>query len=393
MKINFKINCNELYFTKYKKKLEKAHIALHNEEEPILNWVTAPISSNVLLDRLNATNYKKLKYDTLIIVGSGGSINPSRALLSTLEPKVNVVYLSDFSNLSDTLHSITGRPLFHIMSQSGNTLETNFALSQIVDYLKAQKLKLNEHIFISTSNMQGSLYQFARDNNIQNVVTPNVVGRLSALSCHLINVILAKLDIKAFVSGAKDAYFELYKSIDNPCYRFAVSRLYNENIRRKHIEIVSTSSHSLDAFQDWYCQLFSESEGKNNKGAIPMKIKYPEHLHSYEQFFQQGKRLFFETMFVVKNEDDKKFTSDNSLLKNMHGKTYDEINTLLVSSVATAHNKAKIPCNIIEIESLDEYTFGYLFYFFHKACVMACMLQDINPYTQSGVDNYKKLLM
>ena len=369
MSILFNIPKTRL-FNLYKKKIERYHIYLHNEEAPVLNWVNNPLESNKVLDRLKATNYKKFKYDTLVIVGSGGSINASKAVLSAIKSKKKIVFISNgYIKLDETLNSLNGAtPLFHIMSQSGNTLDTILALKQIYTYLIKHKFKPQEHLFISTSSMSGDLYKFAIANNLPYIITPNCVGRYSALSSHIINMILAGLDYKSYILGAKDAYFDSYKTIDNPCYRYAINRIYQQNIKNKSVEIISTTNDKLDAFQDWYCQLFAESEGKENKGALPIKIIYPEHLHSYEQFFQQGRQIFFETMLSTATEE------------------------ALSSCVVQAHKKVKISTSTINIDKLDEYTFGYLFYFFHKACAMNCMLLGVDPYTQPGVENYKKLI-
>lgn len=43
----------------------------------------------------------------------------------------------------------------------------------------------------------------------------------------------------------------------------------------------------------------------------------------------------------------------------------------------------------IEIPELTEYSFGYLVYFFEKACAMSAYLLEVNPFDQPGVELYK----
>ena len=57
----------------------------------------------------------------------------------------------------------------------------------------------------------------------------------------------------------------------------------------------------------------------------------------------------------------------------------------------SAHSEVgKVPNIIIELQGDDEFSFGYMIYFFFKACAMSCYLLDINPFNQPGVEVYKK---
>ena len=38
---------------------------------------------------------------------------------------------------------------------------------------------------------------------------------------------------------------------------------------------------------------------------------------------------------------------------------------------------------------MNEYTFGYLAYFFEKACAISGYLLGVNPFDQPGVEKYK----
>ena len=39
---------------------------------------------------------------------------------------------------------------------------------------------------------------------------------------------------------------------------------------------------------------------------------------------------------------------------------------------------------------MSEYEFGYLVYFFEKACAMSGYILGVNPFNQPGVESYKK---
>ena len=46
-------------------------------------------------------------------------------------------------------------------------------------------------------------------------------------------------------------------------------------------------------------QLFGESEGKDNKGILPMGVDNTTDLHSMGQYIQQGRRCLFETVVSI----------------------------------------------------------------------------------------------
>ena len=55
-----------------------------------------------------------------------------------------------------------------------------------------------------------------------------------------------------------------------------------------------------------------------------------------------------------------------------------------------AHTDGGVPNIILEFDRYDEYNFGYLVYFFEKACALSGYLLGINPFDQPGVEAYKK---
>jgi glucose-6-phosphate isomerase len=45
---------------------------------------------------------------------------------------------------------------------------------------------------------------------------------------------------------------------------------------------------------------------------------------------------------------------------------------------------------VLELEKMDAWHLGYLFYFFERACGMSAYLNEVNPFNQPGVEIYKK---
>lgn len=179
----------------------------------------------------------------------------------------------------------------------------------------------------------------------------------------------------------------------NPAYQYAAVRniLYTKG---KTIEMLVNYEPHLQYFSEWWKQLFGESEGKDQSGIFPTSANFTTDLHSLGQYIQEGRRDLFETVLHVQHpkhditveEDEQNIDGLNYL----SGKTIHEINTKAYEGTILAHTDGGVPNLVVEISRLDAYTFGYLVYFFEKACAMSGYLLGVNPFDQPGVEAYKK---
>ena len=58
-----------------------------------------------------------------------------------------------------------------------------------------------------------------------------------------------------------------------------------------------------------------------------------------------------------------------------------------------AHKDGLVPNILLEIPELDAYTFGYLVYFFEKACAMSAYMIGVNPFNRPGVETIRKICL
>ena len=145
---------------------------------------------------------------------------------------------------------------------------------------------------------------------------------------------------------------------------------------------------------EWYKQLFGESEGKDQKGLFPASVIFSTDLHSMGQFIQDGARNLFETVVEIQKpvrdwvieEDAENFDGLNFLA----GKSMSQVNEKAFQGTILAHNEGGVPNLILQIPQANEYEFGYMVYFFEKACAISGYLLGINPFNQPGVEAYKK---
>jgi len=272
------------------------------------------------------------------------------------------------------------RTAINIISKSGTTLEPAMAFEPLFAAMskKLPPAELSKHIICTTDKAKGTLKQFANKHSLKTFVVPDDVGgRYSVLSpVGLLPIAAAGVDITALLEGAATAaktYSE--PNIDkNDCYKYAAARLALAK-KKYALDLFCMTNPNATKFGNWLCQLFAESEGKDNKGIFPSVAVYPRDLHSIGQFIQDGSKILFET-FVHFSLDD--------------GTRFNTVNNIVFEAAKKAHTLGKTPIISIETKNLNEESVGYLIYFFELACAMYCVMLGVNPFDQPGVEEYKK---
>ena len=77
-------------------------------------------------------------------------------------------------------------------------------------------------------------------------------------------------------------------------------------------------------------------------------------------------------------------------LNYLAGKSVQFVNSKAYQGTLMAHMDGGTPNIIVEIDEADAWHFGYLVYFFEKACGLSGYLLGVNPFDQPGVEAYKK---
>ena len=180
---------------------------------------------------------------------------------------------------------------------------------------------------------------------------------------------------------------------DNDAYRYAMTRniLYRKG---KSVETLACFEPDFTMMNEWYKQLFGESEGKDNKGLFPASCIFSTDLHSMGQFIQEGSRIMFETIVDVKKPAQDLFIEE--LEGNFDGLNFladqnmSVVNRKAMEGTILAHTDGGVPEVLIEVDDLTAYNVGYLIYFFWRACACSGYLLSVNPFNQPGVESYKK---
>lgn len=237
----------------------------------------------------------------------------------------------------------------------------------------------------------------AVENGYEQFVVPDDVGgRFSVLTAvGLLPIAVSGIDVDGLIDGALKASndFKICDIKKNICYRYAAIRniLYKKG---KLVEMLVSFEPSLLVFNEWFKQLFGESEGKDEKGIFPVSAIFSTDLHSLGQYIQDGYKMLFETVINVKKPKEdfyiKPVDGDFDGLNYLAGQNMSEVTQKVLKATVMAHTNGNVPNIVLEIEELNEFELGYLIYFFEKACAMSGYMLGVNPFNQPGVESYKK---
>lgn len=395
--------------------VELAHQQLESRSgagNDFLGWLDLPVNYDKEEFARIKEAAKKIREDSdvLLVAGIGGSYLGARAVVEAVkglyhndtEDGLKIYFCGNTISptyLNDIIKVTKGKRFsINVISKSGTTTETALAFRVLRKLLEDSvgPEEANKRIYATTDRAKGTLKQLADAQGWPTFVVPDDVGgRYSVLTAvGLLPIACAGIDIDALMKGAADAR-EAYSvcSKDNDAYRYAMTRniLYRKG---KVVEALAAFEPDFTMMNEWYKQLFGESEGKDQKGLMPTSCIFSTDLHSMGQFLQDGSRTMFETYVDIKN------TREDFYIEPLEG-NFDGLNFLADQNMSVvnrkamegtilAHNDGGVPIGVIEVDSLDAYNVGYLIYFFWKACAVSGYLLSVNPFDQPGVESYKK---
>ncbi len=341
--------------------------------------------------------------DVFVVVGVGGSNNAARAVITALQrPQTpQIIYmgntLSAYS-LSKALGGLNGREVYiDCIAKNFETLEPGASFRLLRKYLTdANGDDANQRVIV-TGTPGSSLEALSRKHQWRFMTfPPNIGGRFSALSdVGLLPMAVAGIDTPKLVAGAKKMRKQLLESDpqENTALRYACLRnlLYKKGYK---VEMLSAFEPQFKYFFKWWMQLFAESEGKDGKGLFPMTADYSEDLHSIGQYVQDGEPILFETFLDVLTPNANLAPKSDGVddgFDYLNGKDFWGINKIAFESTRMAHCR-KLPCLTLELDALDEETFGALLYFYHCVCYLSGSILGIHPFNQPGVEAYKSYM-
>ena len=397
--------------------LSAAHKTLNEKSglgNDFLGWLQLPLNYDKEEYARIKKSADKIKKDSdiLIVIGIGGSYLGARSAIEFLRsPFYNnqkkdtpEIYFAG-NNISSTyltelLSLCEGKDIsVNIISKSGTTTEPAVAFRVFKDLLEKKYGKdgAKSRIYCTTDKARGTLKTLADKEGYESfVIADDVGGRYSVLTAvGLLPIAVSGADLDAIMKGSQDAYNDfLTDDIENnECYKYAALRniLYRKG---KTTELLVNYEPALVQMSEWWKQLFGESEGKDNKGIFPASVSFSTDLHSMGQYIQEGLRNIFETVIWVKKSRYEVNVIEDSAnadgLNFLSGKKLSFVNQKAFEGTILAHNDGGVPNIVLELDAQDEYNYGYMVYFFEKACAISGYILGVNPFNQPGVEAYKK---
>ncbi len=384
-------------FSKYSNKLINLNEYFEKHKD-LMGWY--PIDTLCNEDKIFKIKEKALfikeNCDIFLVVGIGGSYMGSQAVIDALKPynyndsiKPKVIFVGTSLSteyINYIIELIKEKSIImNVISKSGNTLEVlaiyDILLSKMKEKYNDEELK--KRIIVTTEvSISNTLYTESKEHGYDIIDTfDNIGGRFSIFTeSGLLPICVSGISIENLISGAKDSM----KDINNQA-RYSIVRDIMIN-KGKIVEAFTTYEPKLYYFIEWLKQLYGESLGKNNKGALPIGVVNTRDLHSLGQYIQEGPKMIFETVLVSTN-------SNNNIFVERYAKNLSELNNIAYKAVARAHFEDGIYSSIFEMDELNEYNIGYLLQFFMISVTISGLIEDNDEvFTQSGVEKYKNIL-
>ena len=385
------------------------------EGNDFLGWIDLPVNyDKEEYARIKAAAAKIQKTcDVFVVIGIGGSYLGARAVVEFLKSPVynNLkkdtpdIYFSGCNisaqSLNELLSICEGKDVcINVISKSGTTTEPAVAFRVFRELLEKKYGKdgARERIFVTTDKARGTLKKFSDEAGYETFVVPDDVGgRFSVLTAvGLLPIAVSGVDTDALLKGAADASAEYKANADiatNDCMKYVALRnlMYRNG---KTTEVLVNYEPYAAMFNEWWKQLYGESEGKDKKGLFPASVIFSTDLHSLGQFIQDGSRMLFETVVSVKETDEKHAVPYDEAnvdgLNFLAGVDLNEVNNKAMQGTILAHVDGGAPNILIEVADKSAYSLGYLLYFFEFACGVSGYVLGVNPFNQPGVEAYKK---
>lgn len=381
-----------------------------------LGWLHLPssITAEHIADLKQTAEVLRENCDTIVVAGIGGSYLGARAVIEALGNSFewltndgkNPIILFAGNNIGEDYlfelcEYLKGRKFGVInISKSGTTTETALAFRLLKKQCEVQRgIEMARKVIVAiTDAKKGAARVTADKEGYKSFIIPdNVGGRFSVLTpVGLLPIACAGFDIEQLVNGAADMEKATGTDVpmsDNISALYATVRnaLYQSG---KKVEILANYQPKLHMMNEWWKQLYGESEGKDGKGIFPAAVDLTTDLHSMGQWIQGGERTIFETVVSVeKSRHSVLFPHDDENLDGLNfleGQHVDHVNKMAELGTRLAHVDGGVPNLRVVMPELNEYYLGQLIYFFERACGISGQLLGVNPFDQPGVEAYKK---
>jgi glucose-6-phosphate isomerase len=360
------------------------------------------VNRTPLAESARTLAHKFSKYETLAVIGIGGSTVGTEALwniLAPARPAKNIVIFDnvDFVEAERRLARLNLQTTaWYVVSKSGSTLETLAMTEWIVEAHRRQGVAFYERAAVCTEKRKNPLSEWAEKHQIPQLEIPlDVGGRFSVLSpVGLFPLAFAGVNITELMSGAEAAT----KASDIP----EVAQKCFASFAKNPITVFWFYSSVAKPLGAWIQQLWAESLGKKLnrqgkpavQGSTPLFAVGTCDQHSILQQVAEGARdkfvIFFRSPELENHAGSLPMTEFPafSYLKN---KNTGALIRAAAEGTEQALREAGVPTHRILYPDHSARTLGYLIMWFELLVGELGELLDINAFDQPGVEGSKKI--
>lgn len=337
-------------------------------------------------------------YDTVVVLGTGGSTLSGQALIGLtmpvpLTPAIHFLDNIDPYTIQTFLDNLTLKTTcFLIISKSGNTLETLSQASIFLNKIKKtlEPVALSKQVHVITTPHENPLRTLAAEHQIPiHDHDPNIGGRFSIFTnVGLLPAAIAGLDVAAIRAGAELGVSENLIQNSEAAKGAALHHL----LHKQHITstVFMPYIDRLNAFASWYRQIWAESLGKNGHGTTPIKAMGTLDQHSQLQLYLDGPKDKMFTLLTLDSTGQGN-TLDPSTLPatcrtELGGKHLGDIMVAEQQATLETLTQQGCPTRHFVLHTVDEATAGALAMHLILETIITAAMLDINAFDQPAVE-------
>jgi len=397
---------NKLYFREDDAAVQQYAFASIKEEKTHVGYYRLPQQETAAIESYAKTLPGHI--ETIAVIGIGGSALGAKAVYECIRANTKLERRLCFFESTDPLHihrTLEGivfeKTHFVIISKSGTTVET----MAIYKYIRSLRDDPGSYTFITDTG--SPLDAYAKETGSVCFHLPaNVGGRFSVLSVvGLLPLSLCGIDTAKLLEGAAYVQKRFFEKGEMQEVLLKKAAFYARNHAQYHINCLFAYSEALQAFCQWYVQLWGESLGKRQQhsafhvGLTPIGLIGPKDQHSFLQLIMEGTRDKSVTFLKVEDFHEAQMKvpelslSHLESLDRLNGLSFNTLINMQCDSIVEALQEQKdIPLDIITIPRMDAYTMGTLIYYYELLTSLVGKLIDVDVYNQPGVEVGKKIL-
>ena len=362
---------------------------------------------DAIAERCRAGAAQLTHFETIVVLGIGGSALGARAVRDALAPehasRLVVIDNIDPDTIVRTRDSLDPkRTAFFIVSKSGSTAETAAQMILFRTWLEEAGRNPAEQMFLITDPENGPLRALANRDGYRSLeIPPRVGGRFSVLTpVGLLPAAVLGVDPAELLAGGRALWHAVRDHEDHPLLDWVAAHSIRAEKEGQQIQVLMSYSDRLSTLGDWFAQLWGESLGKKfdragkvvHRGSTPLAAVGATDQHSLVQLFAEGPA---DKQFLILGLDGTKtpltpigdeaaaLSADFGYLG---GHSIDELFEAERVGTIQALGAAGRAVSRLQLDKLDAATLGALFVFFELATVLAAELLDVDPYDQPGVE-------